>query len=166
MKSYTGKVNKMKVTNVSEKMQIHQIAESFEEEARGVILKGLKERFRFIDPSCNPDLKSIIKSYSNQSAIFLVGIYKRRVICTGAVSFEASGRGRVERMSVLKEYRRSGVAKQMIDSLESWAKENGYLKLVLETNNDWQSAIDFYKNRGYSIYLNDGKCSHFVKGLV
>ncbi|WP_142829664.1 GNAT family N-acetyltransferase [Planococcus soli] len=156
----------MNPNEASERIQIHRITEPFEEQARAVVLKGLEERFGFIDPKYNPDLKSIVLSYSGQRAVFLVGIYKDRVICTGAVSMEALSVGRVERMSVLKEYRRTGVAKGMIHSLESWAKENGYQQLVLETNNDWQSSIDFYKNRRYSIYLNDGKCSHFVKELV
>lgn len=147
-------------------MRIHQITELFEEEARVVVLKGLEERFGFIDPKFNPDLKNIVESYSGRGAVFLVGIYKGKVICTGAVTMEASNIGRVERMSVLKEYRRTGIAKQMIQSLETWAKENKYQQLVLETNNDWKSAIEFYKKSGYSIYLNDGECSHFVKQLI
>ncbi|ANU11049.1 putative N-acetyltransferase [Planococcus antarcticus DSM 14505] len=156
----------MNLINVSEEMQIYQITQPFEEEARDVILKGLEERFGFIDSRYNPDLKSIIESFSRQGAVFLIGIYVGQVICTGAVSFEASGVGRIERMSVLKEHRRSGVAKRMINSLEAWSKENGYQQLVLETNNGWQSAIDLYKNRGYNLFLNDGECSYFIKELV
>lgn len=155
----------MSLNNVQEEIQIQQITKVFEEEARELVLKGLEERFGFIDPAYNPDLKSILNSYSREGDVFLVGIYEKRVICTGAISYEASGVGRVERLSVMKEYRRAGVAKIMIDRLEAWAKLEGYQQLVLETNNNWHSALEFYKNRKYNLYLDDGKCSHFSKYL-
>lgn len=155
----------MSLNNVQEEIQIQPITKVFEEEARELVLKGFEERFGFIDPAYNPDLKSILNSYSREGAVFLVGIYDTRVICTGAISYEASGVGRVERMSVMKEYRRAGVAKTMIDRLELWAKLEGYQQLVLETNNNWHSAVEFYKNRQYNLYLDDGKRSHFSKRL-
>ncbi|TAA70496.1 GNAT family N-acetyltransferase [Planococcus salinarum] len=151
---------------VKEEVKIHQITKIFEEEARELILKGLEERFGFIDPTYNPDLKSILHSYSQKGAIFLVGTYKNRVICTGAISYEEPGIGRVERMSVLKEFRRTGVAKIMMNHLESWAMQEGYQQLVLETNSNWHSAIEFYQNRQYHLYLNDGECSYFSKNLI
>lgn len=155
----------MNLNNIQEEIQIQPITKGFEEEARELVLKGLEERFGFIDPAYNPDLKSILNSYSQEGAVFLVGIYDCQVICTGAISYEASGVGRVERMSVIKEYRRVGVAKIMMDCLEVWAKLEGYQQLVLETNNNWHSAVEFYKNRQYNLYLDDGNCSHFSKHL-
>ena len=157
---------KMIFNNVQVEMQILQITEVFEEEARKLILSGLEERFGFIDPTYNPDLKSILHSYSQKGAIFLIGIYNHHVICTGAISYEKPEVGRVERMSVLKDYRRIGAAKIMMCRLESWAKQEGYHHLVLETNSDWHSAIEFYKNRQYDLYLVKGECSHFSKNLI
>lgn len=158
----------MKTVNTArffEDLQIQEVTKTIEEQARILVLKGLKERFGFIDPSYNPDLRNILESYSQPGAVFLVALYKNQVICTGAVSFEQSGIGRVGRMSVLKEFRRTGVAKRMIHCLEAWAKAAGYQQLVLETNNDWQSAIEFYKKMEYTLYIKDAERSHFVKAL-
>ncbi|MCH4825189.1 GNAT family N-acetyltransferase [Planococcus halocryophilus] len=156
---------KMSLNKIQEEIRIHQITKGFEEEARELILKGLEERFGFIDPTYNPDLKDISYSYSRRGTVFLVGIYNGRIICTGAITHEAPGVGRIERMSVLKGYRRIGVAKIMMYHLESWAKQEGYQQLVLETNGTWYSAIEFYKSQQYHLYLVDGECDHFSKKL-
>ncbi|MCH4825230.1 GNAT family N-acetyltransferase [Planococcus halocryophilus] len=151
--------------NLLETMHIQPITKVYETEAKELVLKGLEEHFGFIDDTCNPDLESIMDSYSQEKTIFLIGICESKVVCTGAISCESLEVGRVERMSVIKNYRRAGLAKRMIASLEIWAKEQGYRQLVLETNNDWYSAINFYKDRQYQRYLNDGMCSHFKKSL-
>ena len=115
-------------------MKIQQITQAFEDEARTVVLKGLEERFGFIDHSFNPDLKDILRSYNREKTIFFVGVYRNEVIATGAVSYESTSVGRIERMLVLKKYRRGGIAKIMLRHLESWAQQQSYEKLVLETN--------------------------------
>ncbi|AIY05671.1 putative N-acetyltransferase [Planococcus sp. PAMC 21323] len=151
--------------NPLEAIHIQQITQMYEAEARKLILKGLEERFGFIDATCNPDLESILHSYSQEKTIFLIGVYRGEVNCTGAITYETAEVGRVERVSVVRKYRRTGLAKKMMDSLETWAKRQDYRQLVLETNNDWYSAIKFYENRHYNLYLNDGSCSHFEKIL-
>lgn len=155
----------MDIAKVYKEMKIQQITEAFQGEARAVILKGLEERFGFIDPSYNPDLKDILSSYSLEKTMFFVCVYNNTVISTGAVSYEAPGVGRIERMSVLKEYRRGGVAKIMLHHLESWAQQQGYEKVVLETNKGWMSAIEFYKKQQYEFYLAEGERIHFSKCL-
>lgn len=156
----------MDVAEVCKKMKIQQITGPFENEARTVVLKGLEERFGFIDPSYNPDLKDILSSYSREKTMFFVCVFNKEVIATGAVSYEALGVGRIERMSVLKKYRRGGIAKVMLQHLESWAQQQGYEKVVLETNKSWTNAIEFYKKQHYEIYLNEGERIHFSKHLV
>lgn len=155
----------MNASEVKEKMKIHPITKKFEEEARALILAGLEERFGFIDPAYNPDLKNILQSYSRQGTVFLVGVCNSQVMCTGAVSYEAPGIGRVERMSVSKNFRRAGIARIMLGQLELWAKQVGYRQLVLETNSNWRSAVEFYKNRQYILDVDDGTNSHFTKNL-
>ncbi|MDE0581670.1 GNAT family N-acetyltransferase [Planococcus sp. A6] len=156
----------MDVAEICKKMKIHQITGPFENEARTVVLKGLEERFGFIDPSYNPDLKDILSSYSREKTMFFVCVFNNAVISTGAVSYEAPGVGRIERMSVLKEYRRGGIAKTMLQHLESWGQQQGYEKVVLETNKSWTSAIEFYKKQQYEFYLAEGDRIHFFKRLV
>lgn len=145
-------------------MIIIQLTVEYEKQAREVILEGLEERFGFIDSSFNPDLKSMLTTYSQPGALFLVGILDNDVVCTGALTSEAHN-GRIQRMSVKKAYRRLGLAGQMLKVLEQQALQFKYKQLVLETNIDWDSAILFYKQNGYEQYLNDGECVHFFKKL-
>lgn len=155
----------MDIAKVCKEMKIQQITVAFQDEARAVVLKGLEERFGFIDPSYNPDLKDIVNTYSQEKTMFFICVYNQEVISTGAVSYEAPGIGRIERMSVLKKYRRSGIAKTMLQHLESWAQQQGYERLVLETNKGWTSAIEFYKKQQYEFYLAEGERIHFSKCL-
>lgn len=155
----------MDIVEVCKEIKIQQITQAFEDEARAVVLKGLEERFGFIDNSFNPDLKDILRSYNQEKTMFFVGVYHNEVIATGAVSYESTSVGRIERMSVLKKYRRGGVAKIMLQHLETWAQQQGYEKLVLETNKSWTSAIEFYKKHQYEFYLAEGDRIHYSKSL-
>ena len=56
---------------MKDELQIHQITKEFEE-ARELILKGLEERFGFIDLACNPDLKRILESYNRKGSVLLL----------------------------------------------------------------------------------------------
>lgn len=133
------------------------------EDAKSLILEGLKERFGFLDYSFNQDLNDIMINYIEMDDIFLVGIDNHNIVCTGALTKENEHVGRIQRMSVKVGFRGKGYARQMLCSLESAAKEKGFKKLVLETNKEWTSAIELYKSTGYSIYQTDERCSHFVK---
>ncbi|WML47616.1 GNAT family N-acetyltransferase [Neobacillus sp. PS3-34] len=146
-------------------LQLANITKEFEKEARELILDGFKERFGFIDCSLNPDLKNIIGTYSKPGCLFLVGLIENIVVCTGAFTLEAEDTGRIVRMSVNREYRRLGIARKMINELESQAKHLGYKKLVLETNHEWTSAVQFYKKNGYSEERKELSCIHFLKLL-
>ena len=144
-------------------LRIIKITGEYEEMARNLVLEGLLERFGFIDHSYNPDLKDILKTYGTDGTLFLIGFIREELICTGALTKEKEDTGRIQRMSVKKKYRRQGVANRMIKELELLAKEMGYKKIVLETNNNWISAIKFYRKNGYVEYHNDGECTHFIK---
>lgn len=155
----------MSEKDLKQSIQIINITDQHEEAARQLILAGLKERFGFLNSSYNLDLTNIIQNYSRKGDMFLVGLHNNIVVCTGALIREKSNTGRIQRMSVKKSYRRAGLAKLMIQALEVSADKAGYEHVVLETNNDWHSAIEFYKNRGYQLKRKDEERSHFFKQL-
>ncbi|WP_374017133.1 GNAT family N-acetyltransferase [Paenibacillus thiaminolyticus] len=70
-------------------------------------------------------------------------------IGTGALVEEAEDTGRIVCMSVSKPYRRHGYARMILFELERKAVEQGMRRLVLETNKEWQSAIQFYEANGF-----------------
>ena len=63
----------------------------------------------------------------------------------------------IKRMYVTIEMRGKGVAVAVLNDLESWAKELGYKKCVLETGDKMLEAIGLYKKSGYKIIKNYGQ---------
>jgi GNAT superfamily N-acetyltransferase len=57
--------------------------------------------------------------------------------------------GEVKRLYVRPEWRGHGVAGALLDALHDYAREYGYEWLYLDTKDDLDTAIRFYRNRGY-----------------
>lgn len=144
-------------------LQLTKLSPSNEVTAREVILEGFKERFGFIDPALNPDLKEMYKTYSQNGWHFLVGLLDEQVVCTGALIREDNTTCRIARMSVKKDYRRQGLAETMLKTLERLAMESGTSILVLETNQEWESAVQFYIKMGFTEEKVEEGSKHFTK---
>jgi putative acetyltransferase len=63
----------------------------------------------------------------------------------------------IKRMFVLPEKRGKGIASTVLNTLESWAKENGFQHAILETSNQLTNAISLYQKSGYEIIPNYGQ---------
>lgn len=57
--------------------------------------------------------------------------------------------GEVLRVAVKKQYRRKGIARQMIEFLVDYLKERGYQKLYLEVKSSNLEAIALYEKLGF-----------------
>jgi len=55
------------------------------------------------------------------------------------------------------EYRRNGIAKDLADNQENWAKENGYKSIKLKTRKKHHAMIAFLLDQGYSITSEEPK---------
>lgn len=62
----------------------------------------------------------------------------------------------VKRMFVEPAYRGQGVATQILSGLETWAKEKGFSRAILETGRKQPEAIHLYERSGYAITINYG----------
>lgn len=71
----------------------------------------------------------------------------------------------VKRMFILKEMRGKGYAFQILNELESWAREIGYEKCILETGINQPEAIALYKKSGYKIISNYGQYAGVEKSF-
>ncbi|TCO67711.1 GNAT family N-acetyltransferase [Marinisporobacter balticus] len=60
----------------------------------------------------------------------------------------------LKRIYVIKEYRRQGVAKLVVNKLENSAREEGYMYAILETGIKQYEAINLYKSIGYNVIDN------------
>ena len=90
---------------------------------------------------------------NNEQANQLVG--------TGGIKLEREGVYRVERMSVRKDVRRSGIGTQILDELIKWVRKAKAQKVVLETTFSWKSVIKFYLGYGFSVISEDADNTHF-----
>ena len=88
----------------------------------------------------------------------VVVIYENEIpIGCGAIKAYTENIMEVKRMYVKSTYRGRGIATLVLQALETWAKELGNKKTVLETGLKQPEAIALYKKNGYNIISNYGQ---------
>ncbi len=146
-------------------MKIRTIRPDEQKTVRNLILQGLGEHFETIKPELNPDLDDITSNYILAGHLFLVCEHQGQIIGTGALVNEDSQTGRIVRVSVAPSHRRRGIARQITHHLISRAPQQGYNQIVVETNDDWHSAIRLYQNCGFREYDRRNGEIHFILNL-
>jgi GNAT superfamily N-acetyltransferase len=77
--------------------------------------------------------------------------------------------GEVKRLYVRPAYRRHGLAAQLLGGLEQFAKEQGFAWLYLDSKDDLQEAIAFYKRNGYTLcprYNDNRQATVFMRKQI
>lgn len=133
--------------------------------ARQIVLDGLGGHFGFIDKSLNPDLNDIWQYYSAPGNFFVVVEICGQLVGTGALIREEGSHGRLVRMSVSKSRQRQGIGRALVQHLIQKAKEQGYKRLLVETNNDWYDAIGLYQHCGFREYARDDESVYLQLGM-
>ena len=78
----------------------------------------------------------------------------------------------LKRVYVLPQYRKMGIANQLVNCCEETAKEQGFISIRLETGVEMHEAMQLYKKRNYSIienyedFVNDELCCCMEKKLI
>lgn len=75
----------------------------------------------------------------------------------GAIKAFSEEATEVKRMYVSPQGRNKGIASRILNELEAWASEMGYLKCVLETGKRQPEAIALYEKNGYIRTENYGQ---------
>jgi len=75
----------------------------------------------------------------------------------GAIKTFGNEAMEVKRMYVLPPHRGKGIAGIVLNELEQWAKELGYLKCVLETGINQPEALALYNKSGFKRIPNYGQ---------
>lgn len=78
-------------------------------------------------------------------------------VACGAIKEFQTGVMEVKRMYVIPSMRNKGIAVQVLEKLELWAKELGNYKCILETGKKQPEAIRLYQKSGYSMISNYGQ---------
>ena len=128
---------------------VRPFVESDQAAARRLILAGLGEHFGWIDESLNLDLNDILASYVTSGHVFVVAEQGGEVVGTGALIEEEPVVGRLVRVSVGSRHRRQGIGRGLVEHLVAAARERGYRRLLVETNDDWDDAIGLYLDCGF-----------------
>lgn len=114
---------------------------------RALVLDGLKEHFGSLDDTLNPDLDDIARAYAD--SWFVVAVSDGQTVGTGCLKPGDGGDANVVRMSTLREVRRRGVGRAILDRLIGHARDQGFRRVTLGTNDDWADAIAFYEACGF-----------------
>jgi GNAT superfamily N-acetyltransferase len=128
----------------------HEMQEAF----RMLVLDGMAERWGSVDESLNTDLDDIGAHYGNDCV--LVAHDGALIVGTGILLLRAA-EGEIVRMSVHRDYRRRGIATQLLAELLHIASEYGVSRIVVETNAKWMEARNLYEAAGFkSTHLAPG----------
>jgi GNAT superfamily N-acetyltransferase len=87
----------------------------------------------------------------------VVAFYNDVAVGCGAIKEYDRSTMEVKRMFVKDEYRSKGIATKVLIDLESWTKELGFSKCILETGLKQPEAIHLYKKNGYTLIPNYGQ---------
>jgi ribosomal protein S18 acetylase RimI-like enzyme len=127
---------------------------------RRMVLDGLASRFGFANESLTPDLDDLQAYYLDaggevwvaetpNSSLTRAGI--AQIVGCGALMHEA-GRPealRIVRMSVRADSQRRGIARAVGECLIERARARGADCVLVETNDDWHSALGLYQSLGF-----------------
>jgi GNAT superfamily N-acetyltransferase len=147
-------------------LKLETINQNTQYMAKQIIYQGLFERFGNIIESFIPDTHHLYQTFIEKGDSFVIGQYHGLYVCTGGLVQESETVGRIVRVSVLKDFRGKGFAKKVIEHLEAVALTKSLTEIVLETNENWDSAIGLYQKMGYRLEKQTDGCCHFVKTLL
>lgn len=91
-------------------------------------------------------LKQVIVAYDGDVAV-----------ACGAIKEHGTGEIEVKRMFTKDSHRGKGIASQVLNELELWAKDLNYKKCVLETGKRQLEAVQLYLKNNYRIIPNYGQ---------
>jgi putative acetyltransferase len=96
------------------------------------------------------DMDDIQQNYFEKSGTFLVITEKNKIIGTGAIRHVSEGVCELKRLWLLQEYQGKGLGYRMTQELFTFARNQGYRRIVLETDPVIQKrAYDLYKRVGF-----------------
>jgi GNAT superfamily N-acetyltransferase len=127
-------------------IRIAHFAQAMQDAFKSLVLDGMAERWGSVDQSLNPDLDDIDLHYAKD--LVLVALHGARIVGTG-ILLPRGADAEIVRMSVHRDYRRRGIATQLVNELVHLAAEHGVQRIVVETNAKWQEARSLYEGSGF-----------------
>lgn len=103
-----------------------------------------------VDTPADDDLTEITDQYLNRGGEFLVGLTNEVIVATGGFQPQCDDVVEIRRMRVHPSYQRRGYGEQILVALEEKARQCGFSKTVLATNEHLDAAQKLYLEHGYT----------------
>lgn len=129
-------------------IRIERFDPSMQDAFRTLVLNGMAERWGAVDGSLNTDLDNIDTHYASNCV--LVALDGATVVGTGILLIRVT-EGEIVRMSVHRDYRRRGIARQVLAETVNLAIGYGIKRIVVETNAKWIEARNLYEAFGFKF---------------
>ena len=78
---------------------------------------------------------------------------------------KSPGTGEVKRLFIRSEHRGKGISKELLKTVESYAKEQGCHTLFLDTRITLEPAVSIYRSFGFNIVFQQGYYVQMEKKL-
>lgn len=127
---------------------ITEFEEKYGEAVKGFLLSILEGEFGHYHVQ-RPDLENISEYYQKDKGNFWVVYKDATVIGTAGLTDYGEGIGYVQRMSVDKQYRGTGLAQKLLATVIEFAKANNFISIYLATSPNLIAANKFYPKEGF-----------------
>ena len=110
----------------------------------------------FIENNCfsHPmSRQNLLESISNKNYIFLGFIVNKKLVGYGSV-FIVSGEAYINNIAVLKDFRKQGIAKTIVNQLIDFCKNKNCEFITLEVRESNSPAISLYKKLNFQEVAN------------
>ena len=135
-------------------------------ELRQLILEGLRDRWgQAFDASVNSDLSDFVANYLGRGAEIVVIESDGKIFATGTLVAHDRRTGRIVRMSVSSAHGRQGFARCVVEELVRRARRRSMSEVRVLTDTPWTSAVELYRDCGFTDVGSDGTDTHFVMSI-
>jgi GNAT superfamily N-acetyltransferase len=114
------------------------------------LLSGLEREYHSRYGSNDELHRTHVEEFDPPTGLFLVLVDGQTTAAGGGFRSHGEGVCEIKRMWTNPEYRRQGLAIQILGALENAAASAGYVRLVLETGPRQPEAATMYERRGYA----------------
>ena len=138
-----------------QKVLIRSFRDADQRAAKDLIILGLAEHFVCIDSALNPDIDNITTHYLQKGDVFIVAELGDRLVATLGLIYVNHYQAKIVRMSVLKGYRRQGIARSLLEYCINLALDLPLQQLMVSTEHSWTAAINLYREHGFVTFDRD-----------
>jgi len=147
-------------------MHIRKFRQEDQKSTQDIILEGLKEYWGIIDHTLNPDVYDIQGTYIKDRTTFVVVEKDGVIVGTGGLQkTDDKETAQMVRVSVRKDFRRKGIAREIIAHLLLQAKDMGYKSVLVETTKTWVAPRALYNKLGFNEIREDEEDVYMLLSL-